>query len=158
MLGYIRDILIAFFLGASIFADAFFVAFRLPNTFRRLFAEGTFNAAFIPSYTAAKIEGKKKGKIFADNILSLILIILVFIVTIAEIFTPYLVYLIAPGFIVDEIKFNLAVEFTRITFPFLLFVTLSSFFSGILNSYNKFAAAAAAPIILNVVLIVSIII
>ena len=158
MLGYIRDILIAFFLGASIFADAFFVAFRLPNTFRRLFAEGTFNAAFIPSYTAAKIEGKKKGKIFADNILRLILIILVFIVTIAEIFTPYLVYLIAPGFIVDEIKFNLAVEFTRITFPFLLFVTLSSFFSGILNSYNKFAAAAAAPIILNVVLIVSIII
>ena len=125
MLGYIRDILIAFFLGASIFADAFFVAFRLPNTFRRLFAEGTFNAAFIPSYTAAKIEGKKKGKKFADNILSLILIILVFIVTIAEIFTPYLVYLIAPGFIVDEIKFNLAVEFTRITFPFLLFVTLN---------------------------------
>ena len=158
ILGYIRDILIAIFLGASIFADAFFVAFRLPNTFRRLFAEGTFNAAFIPSYTAANLRGKTSSKIFADQVLSLILLILTFIITIAEIFTPYLVYLIAPGFITDDIKFNLAVEFTRITFPFLLFVSLSSFFSGILNSNNKFAAAAAAPIILNVILILSILI
>ena len=156
ILGYLRDILIAAFLGASIFADAFFVAFRLPNTFRRLFAEGTFNAAFIPSYTSAKLKNKKSGKNFADDVLSLLLMILLFIVTLAEIFTPYLIYLIAPGFINDDIKFNLAVEFTRITFPFLLFVSLSSFFSGILNSNNKFAAAAAAPIILNIILIVSI--
>ena len=155
VLGYLRDILIAIFLGASIFADAFFVAFRLPNTFRRLFAEGTFNAAFIPSYTSAKIEDKKKGKKFADDVLSSLLLILLFIVTIVEIFTPYLIYIIAPGFLEDQIKFNLAVELTRITFPFLLFVSLSSFFSGILNSNNKFAAAAAAPIILNVVLILS---
>ena len=158
ILGYIRDILIAIFLGASIFADAFFVAFRLPNTFRRLFAEGTFNAAFIPSYTSARLKNKKKGKIFADDVLSLLVLILIFIVTIVEIFTPYLVYLIAPGFISDDIKFNLAVEFTRITFPFLLFVSLSSFFSGILNSNNKFAVAAAAPIILNIILIFSILI
>ena len=158
ILGYLRDILIAIFLGASIFADAFFVAFRLPNTFRRLFAEGTFNAAFIPSYTSAKIENKNKGKSFADEVLSILLLILIFIVTIIEIFTPFLVYLIAPGFIIDESKFNLTVELTRITFPFLLFVSLSSFFSGILNSYNKFAAAAAAPIILNIVLIGAIII
>ena len=157
ILGYLRDILIAIFLGASIYADAFFVAFRLPNTFRRLFAEGTFNAAFIPSYTSAKIEGKKKGKKFADDILSFLLLILLFIVTIVEIFTPYLVYIIAPGYLEDQIKFNLAVELTRITFPFLLFVSLSSFFAGILNSNNKFAAAAAAPIILNVVLIVSLV-
>jgi len=155
ILGYLRDILIAIFLGASIFADAFFVAFRLPNTFRRLFAEGTFNAAFIPSYTSAKIESKKKGKKFADAVLSSLLLILMFIVTIVEIFTPYLIYIIAPGFLDDQIKFNLAVELTRITFPFLLFVSLSSFFAGILNSNNKFAAAAAAPIILNVVLIIS---
>ena len=155
ILGYLRDILIAIFLGASIFADAFFVAFRLPNTFRRLFAEGTFNAAFIPSYTSAKIEDKKKGKKFADDVLSSLLLILLFIVTIVEIFTPYLIYIIAPGFLEDQIKFNLAVELTRITFPFLLFVSLSSFFAGILNSNNKFAAAAAAPIILNVVLIIS---
>ena len=145
VLGYLRDILIAFFLGTSIFADAFFVAFRLPNTFRRLFSEGTFNAAFIPSYTAAKLDNKKKGKKFADDVLSLLLLILIFIVTIVEIFTPYFVYIIAPGFIENGVKFDLAVEFTRITFPFLLFVSLSSFFSGILNSNNKFAAAAAAP-------------
>ena len=157
ILGYLRDILIAIFLGASIFADAFFVAFRLPNTFRRLFAEGTFNAAFIPSYTSAKIEDKKKGKKFADDVLGSLLLILLFIITIAEIFTPYLIYIIAPGFLGDQIKFNLAVELTRITFPFLLFVSLSSFFAGILNSNNKFAAAAAAPIILNVVLILSLI-
>ena len=157
ILGYLRDILIAIFLGASIFADAFFVAFRLPNTFRRLFAEGTFNAAFIPSYTSAKIEDKKKGKKFANDVLSFLLLILLLIVTIVEIFTPYLIYIIAPGFLEDQIKFNLAVELTRITFPFLLFVSLSSFFAGILNSNNKFAAAAAAPIILNVILILSLI-
>ena len=158
LLGYVRDILIAIFLGTSIFADAFFVAFRLPNTFRRLFAEGTFNAAFIPSYTSIKIESKKKGKKFADDILGALLIILLLIVTIVEIFTPYLIYIIAPGFIENQIKFDLAVELTRITFPFLFFVSLSSFFAGILNSNNKFAAAAAAPIILNVVLISSLII
>ena len=155
ILGYLRDILIAIFLGASIFSDAFFVAFRLPNTFRRLFAEGTFNAAFIPSYVSEKTISKKKGKKFADEVLSVLILILFFIVLIVEIFTPYLVYLIAPGFWSNSEKFNLAVEFTRITFPFLLFVSMSSFFSGILNSNNKFAAAAAAPIILNIVLILS---
>ena len=156
VLGYIRDILIAVFLGASVYADAFFVAFRVPNTFRRLFAEGTFNAAFIPSFTSEKAKGKKIAKRFADDVLTLLIIILFFIVLLAEIFTPYLVYLIAPGFYDDQEKFNLAIGFTRITFPFLLFVSLSSFFSGILNSNNKFAAAAAAPIILNVILILSI--
>ena len=154
-LGYLRDILIAIFLGASIYADAFFVAFRLPNTFRRLFAEGTFNAAFIPSYTSEKIKGKKNGKKFADNILTLLTVVLFFIVLLVEIFTPYFVYLIAPGFYSNVEKFNLAVDFTRITFPFLFFVSLSSFFSGVLNSNNKFAAAAAAPIILNIILIIS---
>ena len=158
ILGYLRDILIATFLGASIFADAFFVAFRLPNTFRRLLAEGTFNAAFIPSYSSAKFESKEKGKKFADEVLNLLTLILFFIVVFVEIFTPYLVYLIAPGFLESAEKFNLAVEFTRITFPFLLFVSISSFFSGILNSNNKFAAAAAAPIILNIILILSLII
>ena len=120
-------------MGASIFADAFFVAFRLPNTFRRLFAEGTFNAAFIPSYTSEKIKNKKKGKKFADDVFRFLVIALFFVILLVEIFTPYLVYLIAPGFISDDIKFNLAVEFTRITFPFLLFVSLSSFFSGDLS-------------------------
>jgi len=158
ILGYLRDILIAIFLGASIFADAFFVAFRLPNTFRRLFAEGTFNAAFIPSYVSEKTNNQKRGKKFADEVLNILILILFFIILLAETFTPYLVYLIAPGFLDDSEKFNLAVEFTRITFPFLLFVSISSFFSGILNSNNRFAAAAAAPIILNVVLILALLI
>ncbi len=158
ILGYLRDILIAIFLGASIFADAFFVAFRLPNTFRRLFAEGTFNAAFIPSYVSEKTKNQKRGKKFADEILNILTLILFFIILLAEIFTPYLVYLIAPGFLDDSEKFNLAVEFTRITFPFLLFVSISSFFSGILNSNNRFAAAAAVPIILNVILILTLLI
>ena len=153
ILGYFRDILIAIFLGTSIYADAFFVAFRLPNTFRRLFAEGTFNAAFIPSYAKEKLKGENSGKKFADEIFSLLLLFLIFLIIIIEIFTPFLVYLIAPGFYEDSEKFSLAVEFTRITFPFLLFVSLSSLLSGILNTNNKFAAAAAAPIILNIVLI-----
>ena len=155
VLGYFRDILIAIFLGTSIYADAFFVAFRLPNTFRRLFAEGTFNAAFIPSYTSERLKGKTQGKKFADEVLTLLVLGILTIVLIVEIFTPYVVYLIAPGFIEDNIKFNLAVDLTRITFPFLAFVTLSSFFAGILNSENKFAAAAAAPIFLNLILILS---
>ena len=153
ILGYVRDILIAVFLGASMFADAFFVAFRIPNTFRRLFAEGTFNAAFVPSYTSENTKGKKFSQKFADEVFNLLLISLLLIVLLAEIFTPFLVYLIAPGFYSDFTKYTLAVELTRITFPFLLFVSISSFFSGILNSNNKFAAAAAAPIILNLILI-----
>ena len=158
ILGYLRDILIAIFLGTSIYADAFFVAFRLPNTFRRLFAEGTFNAAFIPSYTSEKLKSKMRGKKFADEVLTLLTLGLLTIVLIVEIFTPFVVYLIAPGFIEDNTKFDLAVDFTRITFPFLAFVSLSSFFAGILNSENKFAAAAAAPIFLNLILILSLVI
>ena len=158
ILGYLRDILIAFFLGTSFYADAFFVAFRIPNTFRRLFAEGTFNAAFIPSYADSILKGKKEGKKFADQIFNLLLFFLIFLILIIEIFTPFIVYVIAPGFYDDSEKFILATEFTRITFPFLLFVSLSSFLSGILNTNNKFAAAAAAPIILNIVLIISLVI
>jgi putative peptidoglycan lipid II flippase len=158
VLGYIRDILIATFLGASIYADAFFVAFRLPNTFRRLFAEGVFNAAFIPSYTEENIISKAEGKKFADEILNLLVIVLLGIIFLVEIFTPTIVYLIAPGFYDDLEKFNLAVELSRITFPFLFFVSLSSLFSGILNSNNRFAAAAAAPIILNIFMILSLLI
>ena len=154
ILGYLRDILIAIFLGASILADVFFVAFRLPNTFRRLFAEGTFNAAFIPSYTKERLTSDRAGKIFADDVLRLVTISLLFLVLLVEIFTPIVIFLIAPGFFQDSIKYDLVIELARITFPFLLFVSVSSLFSGVLNSHNKFAAAAAAPIILNVVLIV----
>ena len=128
ILGYFRDILIAIFLGTSFLADAFFVAFRLPNVFRRLFAEGVFNAAFIPSYLEAKLNNETEGKKFADNILNLLVIVLLVIIFLVEIFTPTIVYLIAPGFIEDRGKFDLAVELTRITFPFLFFVSFIFFF------------------------------
>jgi len=153
MLGYVRDILIAIFLGTSLFADAFFIAFRLPTTFRRLFAEGTFNAAFIPSYASELAQDKEQANHFARNVFNLLFIILLFFVLVAEIFMPQLIYLIAPGFYKDPEKLKLAIDLSRITFPFLFFVCLASFFAAILNSYNKFAVAAAAPIILNVILI-----
>jgi len=151
--GYLRDILIAIFLGAGPIADAFFVAFRFPNTFRRLFSEGTFNAAFVPSYSSELNKGKKSAESFANNIFNILFLSLLAIVFIIEIFMPLFVALIAPGFKEDIEKLEIAINLTRITFPFLLFVSLSSFFSAILNSHNKFAAASATPIILNIILI-----
>ena len=151
--GYLRDILIAIFLGAGPIADAFFVAFRFPNTFRRLFSEGTFNAAFVPSYSSELNKGKKSAESFANNIFNILFLSLLAIVFIIEIFMPLFVALIAPGFKEDTEKLEIAINLTRITFPFLLFVSLSSFFSAILNSHNKFAVASATPIILNIILI-----
>ena len=152
LLGYLRDILIAVFLGAGPLADAFFVAFRIPNTFRRLFSEGTFNAAFVPSYSSV-LDNKKKSQKFANNIFTLLTIGLFFLVLVIEMMMPIFVFLIAPGFENDYQKMELAITLTRITFPFLLFISLASFFSAILNSHNKFALASAAPIILNILLI-----
>ena len=154
ILGYLRDVLIAIFLGTSFLADAFFVAFRIPNTFRRLFAEGTFNAAFVPSYTSELVKGKLKAQKFANEIFNLLFLGLLILVLIIELLMPFFVGLIAPGFISETEKIDLAINLTRITLPFLMFVSLSSFFSAILNSHNKFAAAAAAPIILNLILII----
>ena len=152
LLGYLRDILIAIFLGTGFLADAFFVAFRIPNTFRRLFSEGTFNAAFVPSYSSV-LNNKKKSQDFASSIFNLLILGLFFLVLIIEILMPLFVFLIAPGFEGDYQKMELAVTLTRITFPFLMFISLASFFSAILNSHNKFAIASAAPIILNIILI-----
>ena len=151
-MGYLRDILIAVFLGAGPLADAFFVAFRIPNTFRRLFSEGTFNAAFVPSYSSL-LDNKKKSQKFANNIFTLLIVGLFFLVLIIEIMMPIFVFLIAPGFEGDYKKMELVITLTRITFPFLMFISLASFFSAILNSHNKFAVASAAPIILNILLI-----
>src|SRR5210317_1144311 len=153
LLGYLRDILIAIFLGTGMLVDAFFVAFRIPNTFRRLFAEGTFNAAFVPSYSSEVIKGKKKSNTFANDIFNLLFLGLLFLTIVIEIFMPAFVSIISPGFEGDSEKMELAINLTRITFPFLFFICLASFFSAILNSHNKFAATAAAPIILNIVLI-----
>ena len=157
ILGYFRDLLIAIYLGSGPIADAFFVAFRIPNTFRRLFSEGTFNAAFVPSYSSELASGKKRSTKFANKIFNLLLISLFLIVLIIEIFMPSFVFVIAPGFEKYSDKLDLTISLTRITFPFLLFVSLSSFFSAILNSHNKFAAASAAPIILNILLILTLI-
>jgi len=144
--------LIAIFFGAGPLADTFFVAFRIPNTFRRLFSEGSFNAAFVPSYSS--LLGKKKmSENFANNVFNLLTLGLFFLVIIIEIMMPLFVFLIAPGFEEDSQKMELAITLTRITFPFLLFISLASFFSAILNSHNKFAIASATPIILNVLLI-----
>ena len=153
LLGYLRDILIAIFLGTGMLADAFFVAFRIPNTFRRLFAEGTFNAAFVPSYSSEITRGKKQSNKFANDIFNLLFLGLLFLTIIIEIFMPAFVSIIAPGFVDDLEKMEVAINLTRISFPFLIFISLASFFSAILNSHNKFAAASAAPIILNIVLI-----
>ena len=154
LLGYLRDILIAIFLGTSYLADVFFVAFRIPNTFRRLFSEGTFNAAFVPSYSSEIAKGKKQSNRFSNDVFNFLFLILLILVLVVQIFMPAFVSLIAPGFIDDNEKMNLAVNLTRITIPFLMLVSLASFFSSILNSHNRFAEAAAAPIILNIVLII----
>ena len=153
LLGYLRDIFIAIFLGTGLLADAFFVAFRIPNTFRRLFSEGTFNAAFVPSYSSEILRGKKQSNQFANDIFNLLFLVLLFLTIVVQIFMPGFVSLIAPGFVGDFEKMEIAINLTRITFPFLFFICLASFFSAILNSHNKFAAASGAPIILNIVLI-----
>ena len=153
ILGYLRDILIAIFLGTGVLADAFFVAFRIPNTFRRLFSEGTFNAAFVPSYTSEIVKGKKSSNKFANDIFNLLFLGLFFLLFIVQIFMPAFVSIIAPGFVDDNEKMELAINLTRITFPFLFFICLASFFSAILNSHNKFGVASAAPMILNIVLV-----
>ena len=158
VLGYIRDFFIAIYLGSGPVADAFFVAFRIPNTFRRLFAEGTFNAAFVPSYTSELSSGKKKAKNFANSVFNILVLVLLALTILVEIFMPQFIKIIAPGFEDLNNKYHLAIDLTRITFPFLFFISLASFFSAILNSHNKFAAAAAAPLILNILLIMCFII
>ena len=153
VLGYLRDLLIAIYLGSGPIADAFFVAFRIPNTFRRLFAEGSFNAAFVPTYSSQLVGKNKSADNFANDVFNFLMLGLLILVVIIEIFMPAFVYVIAPGFYEDQSKLELTTLLTRITFPFLLFISLASFFSAILNSNNKFGAAAAAPIILNIILI-----
>ena len=153
LLGYLRDLLIAIYLGSGPIADAFFVAFRIPNTFRRLFSEGTFNAAFVPSYSSEFEKSKIKAHEFSNQVFNFLVFGLLAITLLIELFMPLFVYLIAPGFTNNGDKFELTIMLTRITFPFLFFISLASFFSAILNSHNKFGIAAAAPIILNVVLI-----
>lgn len=150
LLGYFRDFFIAKLLGAGLVSDAFFVSFKLPNLFRRLFAEGSLNSAFIPILTGIK---EKKGKIeaskFLSEIFSLTLIILLLLVIIFEILMPLIISFIAPGFGENPDKYELTINLSRLTFPFLLFICLSSLIGGFLNTIGKFAAMAFIPVILN---------
>ena len=150
VLGFIRDILIAAALGTGPLADAFFVAFRLPNLFRRLFGEGAFNAAFVPLFgRRLEQEGEAAARLFAEQALSVLTAALLALSVLAMAFMPWVMLLLAPGFAETPEKFDLAVELSRITFPYLLFMALTALLSGVLNSLNRFAAAAAAPILLN---------
>lgn len=158
ILGFIRDILIASALGTGFIADAFFVAFRFPNLFRRLFGEGAFNAAFVPLFARRlEKEGDEKAWRFAENAMSgLGFVLLIFSAT-TMLAMPWAMLLMAPGFTSEPDKFDLAVALTRIAFPYLLCMSLVALLSGVLNTYNRFWAAAAAPILLNIILILSIV-
>jgi putative peptidoglycan lipid II flippase len=158
VLGFVRDIMIAAALGTGPIADAFFVAFKLPNFFRRLFAEGAFNAAFVPLFTGKlATEGREQARLFAEQVLSVLAVTLFFFVTLFQIAMPWAMFVFAPGFADEPHKFALAVEFARITFPYLLFISLVSQLAGVLNSLGRFAAAAATPIVLNLALIAALI-
>jgi putative peptidoglycan lipid II flippase len=151
ILGFARDMLIAFILGTGPVADAFFVALRLPNLFRRLFGEGAFNAAFVPSIShILHTEGIDAATGFAEEATAVMVFWLGAITVIGEIFMPWLLYVLAPGFAGNHGKFALAVALTRIMFPYLFFVCLTALFSGVLNAMSRFAAAAAAPVLFNV--------
>ena len=154
VLGFARDILIAAQVGAGPVADAFFVAFKLPNFFRRLFAEGAFNAAFVPLFAGKlAVEGRDRARVFAEETLSVLLVILLGVLFVAEMAMPLLMYGLAPGFVSTPARFEMAIEFTRITFPYLLFISLVSLQGAILNGLGRFGAAAATPILLNATLI-----
>jgi putative peptidoglycan lipid II flippase len=154
--GFIRDIILAAVLGAGPAADAFFVALRLPNHFRAIFAEGAFNAAFVPAYARIREQGgpERAGQ-FADRIFTLLLASQIVLLGVALLFTPAVIDVLAPGFTRDPGRFALAVNLTRVTFPYLLLITLVTLYGGILNALQRFAAAAAAPILLNLSLIVA---
>jgi putative peptidoglycan lipid II flippase len=159
MTGFVRDIILAAVLGAGPVADAFFVALRLPNHFRAIFAEGAFNAAFVPAYARIREQGSpERAVLFADRIFTILLASQIVLLAIALIFTPAVIDVLAPGFANDPERYRLAVELTRITFPYLLLITLVTLYGGILNALQRFAAAAAAPILLNFSLIVALLI
>ncbi len=155
--GFLRDMVLANMLGAGVVSDAFFVSFKLPNLFRSLFAEGAFTSAFVPIFSQKLVsEGKKKSMHFASEAISILVFFLLLFVILFEILMPYVVNVLAPGFVHDAGKIELATSLCRITFPFLLFISVVSFQAGVLNSFEKFAAPAAAPVILNLVMIASV--
>lgn len=152
--GFLRDVLIAAILGAGPVADAFFVAFKLPNFFRRLTAEGSFTVAFVPLFAGTlEAEGRAEARRFAEEVLAMMCAVLAAL-TLAMILTmPWVMYVLAPGFVATPERFDIAVELTRITFPYLPLISIVALYGGVLNSLDRFAAMAAAPILLNLILI-----
>lgn len=154
VLGFVRDLLIANFLGAGMVADAFFVAFKLPNLFRSLFAEGAFNVAFVPLFSEQlESKGRESARRFAEEAFSALFYIVLAFTAVAEAAMPLFIMIQAPGFVEEPAKFDAAVVMSRITFPYLLLVSLNSLQSGVLNSMGRFAAAALTPVLLNVTMI-----
>ncbi len=154
VMGFIRDMTIASGIGASYLSDAFFVAFKLPNFLRRLFAEGAFNSAFVPMFSGMlAVDGKEKARDFASQAMSFLLMVLLVVTGVFILIMPWLMHILAPGFVDDPTKFELTILLTRITMPYIIFISLVSLLGGILNSSDKFAAVAATPIIMNLCLI-----
>lgn len=156
--GYVRDVFIASYLGTSPAADAFTVAFKLPNFFRTIFAEGAFSAGFIPLYSQIATKNKNLAREFANNILALLVITLFILIIIFELLMPYVMQALALGFVNDKEKYDLAVLLSRITFPYLFFISIIALLSGILNTIGRFAIVAALPIILNLSMVCSLIV
>jgi putative peptidoglycan lipid II flippase len=151
LLGFARDMLIAALAGTGGVADAFFVANKLPNMFRRLFGEGAFNAAFVPEFTGLlATEGHEAAKSFAQQAISVLAFWLLGLTVLGEIFMPAIMHVLAPGFTEEPGKFQLAVDLARITFPYLILICVAALLSGVLNGLDHFAAAAAAPMLYNV--------
>ena len=153
VMGFLRDVLIAGALGASPVAEAFFLAFSLPNLFRRFFAEGAFNIAFVPMFSK-KLAAGDDPLTFARDALSMLALVLIVLNALAMLAMPYLVWAMASGFVGDE-RFDLTVLFGRIAFPYILFISLAALISGVLNSAGRFVAAAAAPVLLNICFILA---
>ena len=154
VLGFVRDILIAAWLGTGPAHQAFVIAFALPNLFRRFFAEGAFNMAFIPMFSK-RLEADEDPRKFARDALSALAALLIALTLLAQLAMPWLVLAMASGFR-DSATFDLTVLYGRIAFPYILFISLAALFSGVLNATGRFAAAAAAPVVLNVIFIAAI--
>ena len=151
VLGFVRDVMILAWLGTGPVYEAFVVAFRLPNMFRRFFAEGAFNMAFVPMFSK-RLEQDDHARAFAEEALAGLATVLIALTLVAQLAMPWLIWGIASGFARQE-QFDLSVEFGRIAFPYILFISLAALLSGVLNAMGRFAAAAAAPVLLNVLLV-----
>jgi len=154
LFGFVREMLMAAALGTGAAADAFNAAFRFPNSFRRLFAEGAFNSAFVPLFAKELEQGQESARRFAQEVFSVLFTVLTALTIVMELFMPLLVRLvIAPGFVGDSDKFNLTVRLAVIMFPYLGCMSLAAMMAGMLNALHRYFAAAIAPVFLNIILI-----